>query len=410
MASKSFKVSFTLDESDAAYFRGLYRTAKQHSSPGDRPKILKEVGGLIGRVRDAKKAQTFVLEAITVLRAGLEAHPRHIASQVLLGRCLVELEQWPEARDLLEGVTKRDPTHLVANKLLVETYLATGLKTEARDRLDLYTLLNDSDPDIEALDQRLSSVAEELPVPETTPSEVVESKGDTPVASEVVEPATEEEEIPVASEVDSPAPSEVVEPATSEVEIPVASDTVDLEPSVTAFTRDESETTLGGSPGGSAPEPFGDLWGDPEQGRLADDLEGGDVFGLTSPAETVEKPSTQSMVPETAVGGEAGTDGEAGIDGEDTPAATVTLGNLYLQQGHRDDAAAIFAELLNGNADNVAARVGLAAATSKTEWPLTALDLVAREVLDRAAVGERKAALLRGYLARLKTPALPGDG
>jgi len=67
MASKSFKVSFTLDESDAAYFRRLYRTAKQHSSPEDRPKILKEVGGLIGRVRATKKAPSFVLEAILVL-------------------------------------------------------------------------------------------------------------------------------------------------------------------------------------------------------------------------------------------------------------------------------------------------------------------------------------------------------
>ena len=63
MASKSFKVSFTLDESDAAYFRKLYRTAKQHSSPEDRPRILKEVSGLIDRVRAAKKVPSFVLEA-----------------------------------------------------------------------------------------------------------------------------------------------------------------------------------------------------------------------------------------------------------------------------------------------------------------------------------------------------------
>ena len=67
MASKSFKVSFTLDESDAAYFRRLYRAAKERSSPQDRPKILKEVGELIGRVRAAQKAPSFVLEAITVL-------------------------------------------------------------------------------------------------------------------------------------------------------------------------------------------------------------------------------------------------------------------------------------------------------------------------------------------------------
>ena len=90
MASKSFKVSFTLDESDAEYFRKLYSTAKQHSSPEDRPKIIKEVGELIGRVRDAKKAPGFVLEAIVVLEDLIQmledqdyALPKSIADRAL---------------------------------------------------------------------------------------------------------------------------------------------------------------------------------------------------------------------------------------------------------------------------------------------------------------------------------------
>ena len=92
MASKSFKVSFTLDESDAAYFRGLYRKAKQHSSPDDRPKILKEVSGLIGRVRDAKKAPSFVIEAIAVLEDLIQmlededySVPQKVAADALAG-------------------------------------------------------------------------------------------------------------------------------------------------------------------------------------------------------------------------------------------------------------------------------------------------------------------------------------
>ena len=90
MASKSFKVSFTLDESDIAYFRRLYRTAKQHSSAEDRPKILKEVGGLIDRVRAAKKVPSFVLEAILVLEDLIQmlddgdyALPQSIADKAL---------------------------------------------------------------------------------------------------------------------------------------------------------------------------------------------------------------------------------------------------------------------------------------------------------------------------------------
>lgn len=90
MTSKSFKVSFTLTESDAAYFRGLYRTAKKHSSPEDRPKIIKEVSGLIKRVRATEKVPSFVLEAVLVLEDLIQmlededyALPATVADQAL---------------------------------------------------------------------------------------------------------------------------------------------------------------------------------------------------------------------------------------------------------------------------------------------------------------------------------------
>ena len=49
-----------------------------------------------------------------------------------------------------------DPTHLVANKLLVRIYLDLGNEKQARDRLDLYALLNESDPDIEQLERNFA--------------------------------------------------------------------------------------------------------------------------------------------------------------------------------------------------------------------------------------------------------------
>ena len=48
-----------------------------------------------------------------------------------------------------------DPTHLVANKLLVGLYLDTGWEKQAQDRLDLYKLLNAGDEEIETLERRL---------------------------------------------------------------------------------------------------------------------------------------------------------------------------------------------------------------------------------------------------------------
>ena len=45
---------------------------------------------------------------------------------------------------------------MVANKLLVRAYLETGEPDKARERFDLYSLLNDSDPEIEELRRRLN--------------------------------------------------------------------------------------------------------------------------------------------------------------------------------------------------------------------------------------------------------------
>jgi uncharacterized membrane protein YkvA (DUF1232 family) len=67
MADKSFKVSFTLDEKDANYFRNLYREARKNAKPEDEPRIIEDVKGLIGRVRSQPHVPSFVDEAIRSL-------------------------------------------------------------------------------------------------------------------------------------------------------------------------------------------------------------------------------------------------------------------------------------------------------------------------------------------------------
>ena len=62
-----FKVSFTLDEADAAYFRSLYRKAKKGAAEHDPDRIIGEARGVVGRVRASQKTPPFVVEAIKVL-------------------------------------------------------------------------------------------------------------------------------------------------------------------------------------------------------------------------------------------------------------------------------------------------------------------------------------------------------
>lgn len=114
-----------------------------------------------------------VQDALAVLERGLKEHPGYLSALVAKGRCHIELGEAEAARVVLERVVKQDATQMVANKLLVRAYLETGDPVRARERLDLYTLLNDSDPEIEELRRRINQL--EAPVQPDPP----ESEPDT---------------------------------------------------------------------------------------------------------------------------------------------------------------------------------------------------------------------------------------
>jgi len=87
-----FKVTFTLDEEDANYFRTLYRKAKKNAKLADPDKILAEARGTVHAVRNSKKTPKFVLEAIGVLEDLADlivddewAAPQRVKDEVLAG-------------------------------------------------------------------------------------------------------------------------------------------------------------------------------------------------------------------------------------------------------------------------------------------------------------------------------------
>lgn len=97
-------------------------------------------------------------ETVEVLREGLKQHPNHVAAQVALGRCWLELDRPEKARKILDKVVDQDMTHLVAAKLLVETHIRRSDPEQARRQVDLYSVLNNSDPDIEPLRKRIEAL------------------------------------------------------------------------------------------------------------------------------------------------------------------------------------------------------------------------------------------------------------
>ena len=145
----------------------------------------------------------------------------------------------------------------------------------------------------------------------------------------------------------------------------------------------ENLTAPAGAPGPVAepvtpsadPDPFVLLdWIEFDEARYAAALFGGDVFAV-SRGESAAAAPAQSPVP------------------------TLTLGELYRRQGHHDEAAGIFRQILERQPGNVEAARALAEMNKAESWPLSAEDLLggAPELESGGSRGE----LLRRYRDRL---------
>lgn len=260
-------------------------------------------------------------EAVEVLEQTLRSHPEHVAAQVALGRLRLVLGQQMAASEVLEKVVGDDPTHLVANKLLVEVYLSQGKEKQARDRLDLYALLNESDPDIEQLERNFAPhvVFRLPPLPPPPDLATLEPPAATAAA----------EELPAAPPRRPPT-----------------------QPSV--------------SPAG---EPFPGLWEGIDDGEHRRRIAAEGIFAVpTAAAPTAPVPPG---------------------DG-----ATVTIGELYLKQGHLPEAANTFREVLEREPENLGARERLEEIEAQEAPPA-----------GESESKERKARALKNYLRRLRTGA-----
>ena len=65
-------------------------------------------------------------QAITICREGLARHPGYLSAQVTLGRALIEMQQFDEARRELEAVVSVAPDNLAAIRALADIHLHLG--------------------------------------------------------------------------------------------------------------------------------------------------------------------------------------------------------------------------------------------------------------------------------------------
>ncbi|MCB1037069.1 MAG: tetratricopeptide repeat protein, partial [Acidobacteria bacterium] len=340
-------------------------------------------------------------------------------------------------------VLERDPTQLVANRLLVEAYIGQSEHAKATRRLDLYRLLNDGDPVIEELQERLEATAPAAPVEEDGDgrffeAEELEAPAETADLADPDEPFSELLSSPAGPSTTEPV-EEVEEPLEEDLfpelhqeishkryleglvgegifvtEIPAEPEpqaasaealvpempagepegwvedlgegletTVDEEPfpelpqavEAAAATPAEEDRLfdLPGPAGlGATPEPLADLL-EPAAPEVAEDVSAG--LPAVSEEAAAEPPPRAPEIEDESTAGDGG--GEASAEGwqeeseEETEEdvapeagaeelATVTLGNLYLDQGHREKAEKVFRKVLEREPGNAAARSALA--------------------------------------------------
>jgi tetratricopeptide (TPR) repeat protein len=372
-----------------------------------------------------------IKDALAVLDRGLKEHPGYLSALVAKGRCHLELGEPEAARGVLERVVKQDATQMVANKLLVRAYLDTGEADKARERLDLYSLLNDSDPEIEELRRRLRAMEQPpqaLPTsdrpfaeaPPPAPGGDVFDLGFAPPAP----PSRRGGDDLFALDVPAAPPAPPTPPA------PVAPPPAPAAPAVDRLAAEEPEAEGVIFPGlGSRESRSRYLSALAAEGLFAfepvavpeaavPETQVEDVpIGLPSwedPEPIREEPEPEPQPePEALVFDlEATTPWAAAEPMPDPaaaePAATATLGEIYLRQGHLGEAKRIFDEVLRREPDSPAAREGLAQLASRRQErrPLEGRDLLAGyEPGEEGGEAEAKARtvfLLNSYLTRLR--------
>jgi uncharacterized membrane protein YkvA (DUF1232 family) len=97
------RISFSLDDSDLAYFHAIFRAAKHNAVEVDRSKIEHGVRRLIKDVRAARRAPHFVLEAVQTLEdlLGVLDDKDYAAPASVHRSVLAALAYFSDAKDVI---------------------------------------------------------------------------------------------------------------------------------------------------------------------------------------------------------------------------------------------------------------------------------------------------------------------
>jgi len=316
--------------------------------------------------------------AIELCTAGLELHPDYVSAHIVLGRCLMDQKNDPGASDVFRKVLALDPENVLALKILAEIAERGHRYPEAVDWL---TRLLNADPmngdAAEALTRARSRAAQSAgpssplpvaaPVRAAAPEQVVrlvpEPPPPPPRRDFVVEHESEARVADVVPAKAAPPSGEIetydgtldfnsVAHDAAKAEGLEVQEEVELKPQdlvVEGLAHTQYESALAPPPG--VPDP------DDEQPTIdlplimPDDEPAPPVAGAATPVAAAQR------APAAPAGAARATPAAVTLSDDDgaadtaalsraEPVVTETMAELYLRQGHRDEALRVYQALL----------------------------------------------------------------
>jgi tetratricopeptide (TPR) repeat protein len=322
-------------------------------------------------------------EAEQVLRAGLTTHATYLSAWVVLGRVLREQAKHAEAVTALSQALELDRGNVVVARLLAESYLAMGEKVEAIKKYKLVAALMPGDEDTEAAIARLQNELGGPSAPAAPPPAA------PPAPPAPVSPAPPPvPQVPVTA---APPPA-ITAPVPAPPSVPVSEP--DTEPFDITYSGLKKEQARDFATGDSDPM-RADHEESPFEEPAADAGYSADAFSLEEPAgmhlaappaaaDLAEPFPSEPFAPQGEPLGAPETEeadlyepaadvapgflqGRFDANVPPPPAAsddfakTITMADLYANQGLIDEARDIYEDVLARDPDNAAVRAKLEA-------------------------------------------------
>jgi uncharacterized membrane protein YkvA (DUF1232 family) len=125
-----FKVVFTLDEEDVAYYRALYRQTRKNAKDVPAERIIEDARAVVQRVRASKKTPSFVNDSIEVLAdlVDLIVDNDYVAPIVVRDSVLAALGYFSNPEDLV-------PDHVPGIGFLDDAIMIRLVEEEFRHEL-----------------------------------------------------------------------------------------------------------------------------------------------------------------------------------------------------------------------------------------------------------------------------------